>query len=420
MRAFAVLALVVTGCSDSTSPSTSVDATSARSPSTTGAPFVEPPVAEVDPWERPEINTNVDGAIRIEPGDSLLMTVRDSPPGSTFVIAAGRHVGQSVTPRSGDVFLGEEGAILDGDFSAVYAISAHDMDAPVRDVVISGITFERYATPPQLGTIGGGGGNNWLMEGNEVRYSRGGGIEIGSGSIVRNNYVHHNEQIGLHIGSRTRGVLVEGNEIAFNNFEDQYDMAWEAGGAKFVFTEDLVVRKNYVHDNRGAGLWTDGDNIGTIYEGNVVMDNAGPGIFHEISYSAEIRGNHVVGNASDFYFGGILVANSSNVTVTGNVLESNFGGIFAVQDDRGEGDLGPYVVENLVVEGNLTSLDEGWSGLRRNTNDYDPALANVSFEGNKYVSDEPESWFWIDQPLEFAEWQALGFDDSGIAEIRSE
>jgi hypothetical protein len=31
-----------------------------------------------------------------------------------------------------------------------------------------------------------------------------------------------------------------------------------------------VVRGNYVHDNNGTGMWTDTNNIHTLYEDNLV------------------------------------------------------------------------------------------------------------------------------------------------------
>jgi parallel beta-helix repeat protein len=63
------------------------------------------------------------------------------------------------------------------------------------------------------------------------------------------------------------------------------------GGSKFWATEGLVVRNNVVRDNAGAGLWSDTDNRGVLYEGNLVYRNADDGIKHEISYGAVIRNN---------------------------------------------------------------------------------------------------------------------------------
>ena len=82
----------------------------------------------------------------------------------------------------------------------------------------------------------------------------------------------------------------------YNNARFAYSMDFEAGGTKFVKSDGLVARGNFVHHNGGPGLWSDIDNIRTLYEGNRVEDNAREGIVHEISYSAVIRGNTVLRN----------------------------------------------------------------------------------------------------------------------------
>ena len=109
-----------------------------------------------------------------------------------------------------------------------------------------------------------------------------------------------------------------------------FDPGWEAGGTKFANSSGIVVRGNWVHHNEGNGLWTDIDNIGALYEGNLVEDNTGIGIFHEISYQAVIRGNTVRRNGSrDATFNGrvgINMTNSRGVQVLDNIVEDNVGG----------------------------------------------------------------------------------------------
>src|SRR5581483_6850892 len=94
-----------------------------------------------------------------------------------------------------------------------------------------------------------------------------------------------------------QNVLVQGNEISFSNWAG-FDIGWEAGGAKFAQTNSLTVRKNYIHDNIGAGLWNDVDSINTLYENNTVENNLAGGIQYEISYAATIRYNTVRNNAN--------------------------------------------------------------------------------------------------------------------------
>ena len=87
---------------------------------------------------------------------------------------------------------------------------------------------------------------------------------------MRKNYIHHNGQLGL--AAAGNGIIVEDNEIAYNNTHG-FSYWWEAGGTKFVRTENLIVRRNHSHHNIGPGLWTDGNNLNTLYEHNRVTDN---------------------------------------------------------------------------------------------------------------------------------------------------
>ncbi len=121
-----------------------------------------------------------------------------------------------------------------------------------------------------------------------MRNNHGPGITFNSNWIVRNNYIHKNGQLG--IGGSGENILVEANEISENN-QAGFDTGWEAGGSKFAYTTNLTVRNNYVHDNLGPGLWTDIDNINTIYEENIVTYNNNAGIKHEISFDVIIRNN---------------------------------------------------------------------------------------------------------------------------------
>jgi hypothetical protein len=59
-------------------------------------------------------------------------------------------------------------------------------------------------------------------------------------------------------------ILIEGNEISHNNYAG-FDPFWGGGGSKWVYTSHLIVRGNYSHDNLGPGLWTDINNIHTLY-----------------------------------------------------------------------------------------------------------------------------------------------------------
>jgi hypothetical protein len=153
----------------------------------------------------------------------------------------------------------------------------HAFYGSAKNVTIRGLIIEKYANPAQTGAVhamvtSGPLSHNWKVENNEIRLNHGGGIRIGDRIQLINNNIHHNGQIGI-IGTGN-DVLVEDNEIAHNNYAGYY-IGWEAGGTKFVSTENLVVRNNFVHHNQGPGLWTDIDNYNVLYEYNQTTASGG-------------------------------------------------------------------------------------------------------------------------------------------------
>lgn len=366
------------------------------------------------PQDPPPSSTDV----TIRPGESIQAAVDAHSPGTSFTIAAGVHRRQSIEPRDGMTFVGEAGAVLDGENSVRYAFHGK-----AADVTIRGLEIRNYANPAQIGAIHAGGhsksdgSEGWLIQDNEVHHNAGVGIRIGNRTVVRNNHVHHNQQLG--IGGVGDDVLVEGNEISYNNWQKQYSYGWEAGGTKFVKTRNLVVRNNHSHHNWGPGLWTDIDNIDSLIEGNVVEDNADTGIFHEISYAAVIRNNTVRNNGWDkaawAYGAGILVAHSPDVQVVGNVLENNYNGIMGVQQDRGSGAHGPYELRNLEVRDNRVTQHTGqWAaGTVQDIGDKGVFDRNISFDGNHYDLGLDKPFAWDNDHLRPGEWQAFGHDMSG-------
>ena len=284
----------------------------------------------------------------------------------------------------------------------------HAFSSPAGNVRISSLTIEKYACPAQHGAVEmTPQAKDWTVEDCDIRLNHGLGVKLFAGARLHYNRIHHNGQMG--IGAIGEGIQIMGNEISHNNFAG-FNVKWEAGGAKFVRTNNLVVRCNYSHHNKGPGLWTDIDNIRTLYEGNTVEDNEYEGIFHEISYSAVIRNNTVRRNGFKDpkwgYGAGILISSSGDVEVTGNRVENNARAITLVMQKRGSGAHGPYELKNVKVRGNVivnedtqTALSGGryprdkmYMGLFQDVGDkaYFTAKGN-EFSGNVYSSEARRS-----------------------------
>ncbi|MFC7663584.1 right-handed parallel beta-helix repeat-containing protein [Methylorubrum suomiense] len=237
-------------------------------------------------------------------------------------------------------------------------VSPFAIAGQAKDVHVENLVVEKYNVPTQAGAIGyNSSAEGWTIQNNEVRLNYGVGVYAGSNSHVTGNYVHDNGQMGL--GASGDNVRVEGNEIAHNGYFSGIDRGWEGGGTKFAETENLIVRDNYSHDNNGYGLWTDINNINTLYEGNTVANNLSGGINHEISYAATIRDNVLTGNGGEgvgwLWNGGIQIQNSKNVDVYRNYVDASEGGnaITMIQQDRGTGSHGAWTTTGNSVHDNV-------------------------------------------------------------------
>jgi len=283
-----------------------------------------------------------------------------------------------------------------------------------QDVVIRGLVVEKFAT------TGINAAKTWVIDGNEVRLNH--GIGIHGGKVVRGNFVHDNGQIGM-VGNTANGVdlLYEDNEIAFNNYA-HFKNGWEAGGAKWLEERGLVVRRNYVHDNKGPGLWTDTDNVEVTYESNRVEDNTGAGIFHEASSDAVIRDNTVSGNGfkwkSWLSGAGILISSSENVQVYGNIVSGNADGIAITHTARRSGTShGP---SNVDVHDNTITMEVGATGMATQGSVFFTSRNN-HFENNTYFLGCGDTHFaWLDPQdgvgwayITRSQWTAAGNDTTG-------
>jgi parallel beta-helix repeat protein len=292
-------------------------------------------------------------------------------------------------------------------------------------VTIRNLTIEKYANAAQRAAVNSGGAASWTIESNEVRDNHGIGIGIATNGIMRGNKVHHQGQMG--ITARSTNGLIEGNEIAYNNtaFFGGGHYA-ENGGSKFVNTNGLVVRNNFVHHNYGPGLWTDINNINCLYEGNRVEDNDWRGIFHEISFACVIRNNIVRRNgfnspgARQIEGAGIVISDSPDVEVYGNTVEDNNAGIMAIDADRSADHVsayGTHNTRNLSVHDNIIrQADAGRAGgvadWDSNSDPYG-AAANNRWTRNTYTIGTSTKFQWApNTALSRSQWQSAGQDVS--------
>ncbi|MGW8634064.1 right-handed parallel beta-helix repeat-containing protein [Streptomyces sp. NPDC055793] len=296
------------------------------------------------------------GAVTVDPavaGD-LAAKTRKSPPNTTFWLRPGTHRLQpdryaQVVPKEGNRYLGAPGAVLDGRKTNQYAFGG-----TARDVAIRHLTVQGFVAPHDEGVVNHDSADGWVIEHATIQHNSGAGLMAGARQQVRASCLRGNGQYGMNAykgGGGITGLVVEGNEITGNNRDD-----WErrrpgcgcTGGVKFWAVDGADVRGNWVHDNRGAGLWADTNNNDFRIEGNVLEANDGAALIYETSYNAVVRKNTIRRNnwvegrryadrGDSFPLATVYVSESGGeprirartdrIEIYGNTLENNWSGI---------------------------------------------------------------------------------------------
>ena len=392
-----VVSTTTTTTAPAPTPTTTAPTTTTTAPTTTTtAPPTSPPAPTCT-------------GVEVRSGSSIQAAIDANAPGTVFCIRAGTYrVTSPVVPKSNMQLIGEPGSVVTGGDAVSVGIKGWGTGA--TGVVVKGLVVERFTGDGIQASTG------WVVESSELRYNGQSGLK--PGDVTRNNRIHHNGRYGISGGYGSDGSVISGNEIAFNNTAN-HDW-WDAGATKFITTRNLKVLNNHVHDNNGPGLWTDGNNIYTTFDGNRVENNAGSGIIHEISYDAVIRNNTISGNGfSDPYSmggAGISVSTSLNTEIYGNTVSNNKQGILLVQQgERGAGSYGTYQAKNNYVHDNDIRMSRGFTGVHHyGITDAGPLYStwNNRFESNTYsVSNLLGRWWqWANVERTRLEWQGLGLD----------
>ena len=188
----------------------------------------------------------------LPPGAEVQRFVDAHPGYTTFCVKAGVHaITNPITPKTGDTFVGEYGAILDGTGwtttdSTQGAFRAHNED--IDNVTIRNLVIRNM---PQKGIHAFTDfSDSWTIEYNEIAFNHS-GILFPNYSIIRNNYIHHNvgnsqssgdpaERGGGYGGYYASYTTVDTNEIAYNGMEQ-----------KMMGSVSVTFRNNFVHHNVG-------------------------------------------------------------------------------------------------------------------------------------------------------------------------
>ena len=387
---------------------------------TTTAPAPAPPPPSTSAVGPQSTITCPAGAVDIWPGVNIQSVVNSYGGATTYCLRAGVHsLTSSIRPKTGDTFVGEYGAILDGsgwstsdDTQGAFRAHNEDIDSvTIRNLVIRKMPQSGIHTYYWMS-------NHWTIEYNEIAYAKI-GIEVSPNFTIRNNYIHHNvgnasssnpgERGGGYQGFRSDNTTFESNEIAYNGPEQ-----------KVGLSANVTFRNNFVHHNLRDGIWYDtNSNAGALIDGNRVEDNGRNGIFFEASIGATIRSNTVRRHPGD----GVLISMSQNAQIYNNTLEGNFSSIQYFLNCAslalGEDVKNNAAYDNTVVVGTQSyAAASGFSYLSSCSATqlaaYLNGSKNLTFSRNTYrvPSLSGRYMFWGGWKY-WNEWQALGQDAGG-------
>lgn len=323
--------------------------------------------------------------------------------------------------RPGTFFLDRaRGEILLADNPA-----GRDLEVTEAPSIIGGrapdVTLQNLVVEQAAGNGILAGGPQWQMLDVESRWNHAAGVRaISSDYVVRGGHVHHNGQFGFTGGGSDgliEAVEIDHNDqLRFGTNLSNGAACWDAGEAKWVSSENLTIRDNYVHDGFCNGLWLDINNQGTVIEGNRIEDNAGIGLIQEIGFDTTIRDNLVRANG---YFN-IEVASSSKVHILGNNIRGP--GILILQQTLAgaprtgwclQGQTPPCerITRDILASDNSIACARTCVAAR--SGGYEPFWDNgISFDGNRYhvQNGVDDAWILGRSRVSFETWVARGFD----------
>ena len=200
-------------------------------------------------------------------------------------------------------------------------------------------------------------GRHWRLTDLIVEDSQGQGVVIhGDGARLLRVTARRNGQEGI-AGADVQDVIVKDSVLHDNNvgiedpdwagrqWTERVDGKWyvqahyQAGGGKWVRSNNITIDGVHSYENHGTGVWFDGDNTNITIKNSHIHDNRpishffeGVGISIEVNRDGPflIENNRVENNVG----GNIVIASSQHVTVRNNTIVGEY---VALNDwDRGE------------------------------------------------------------------------------------
>lgn len=369
------------------------------------------------------------GAVTIAAGSttaSRQSAIDANPVGTAFWLETGIHTATgSNTPKSGNSFIGQYGAIIDGtswtrpeadlDAAPFKSISNGVTGVTVRNLVIR--SMPAYAVNAYLVA-------SWTIANCDICFNRT-GVCVGDDGVVVNNRIFNNVGItndpnpalrgGGYAISQTNRVLFDNNEVFANGVEQKF-----IGGTGGLDNLNFRVTNNYFHDNIGNGFWSDGYGFNGVVRGNTCVANGGNGIVIEKGKTVTVDQNTCERNGEL----GVSFQGTRDSFITNNILTDNVSGFefFVDLDDVGTNGWSIDLRDNVATGNRVTVPNNAGTSFavtlgHVGTGDFTPYTANTknnNCDNNAYFvrSSGGNWWLWA-STVDWTAWQALPQDANG-------
>ena len=323
----------------------------------------------------------------------------------------------------------------------------------INYITVRGFDMRNAATPwapptaKQIGIVSALWCKGWIIENNEISYSRCSGVALGKygdewdnraesaegyvgtlnraltngwnkatvGShIVRNNHIHHCEQTGI-VGSLGCSFSSVTGNVIHDIHLTKISGGAEMAGIKFHGAIDVTISRNHIYRcGDVAGIWLDWMGQGAQVTGNLLHDNSGwcGDLFLEMQHGPLLVANNVFLSKARIYLNSKGVAFAHNLIASPVVQELSDGRqtpfhkphsteVSGLQDAK-NGDQRFY--NNVIVTpASLNGLDNAMlpcfaagnvftKGTQPSKFDVE-ALQNPDFDTRLQLTEKPDGWY---------------------------
>lgn len=321
--------------------------------------------------------------VNISASENIETVVNSNPAGTTFVIAPGVYRMQSITPKSGDVFEGQTGAVLNGsrELSSFtrsgnyYVATGQTQHGTANGECLAGYAGCEY--PEDLFF------NNVPLQRVESLTDVAAGKWYFDYSTATIYFVDNPAGKTVEIGVTTHAFSGDATNVIIENLtiekyaDPAQDGAISAG-------ENWTIKSNQILLNHGGGIRL---NTGEVVQSNYVHHNGQEGLTGSGSNilveSNEIAYNNTLSFDFEWQAGGTKFSETTNLVVEGNYVHNNYGQGMSLD----------YESYNWLVQGNRTAgnyvagiIDElGYNGTAR----YNIIENDASYPGKT----DPSMWW---------------------------